>query len=223
MAKGSVLRVKIKLNIKKPLMRGVMVQVGNKEKERWCPLEYEFLPAFCWTCGLIGHTDKACSIVLKKGEEPQFGNWLKYKPARKNSVEDEARQSAPQRRGGGYPFGKDSGGSRSGSDSLSWRKDACEPGQKEQISGEDREVTSPLKLTSREENSEANAVKAKKQLLLAEERGATVENKMDAVVIEAHCAGDRVIATEPEGTFHPVQAPGNHVDQEEPNKVDKEG
>jgi hypothetical protein len=69
LAKGKVLRVKIKLNIKKPLMRGVMVQVGDEQKERWCPLEYEFLPAFCWTCGLIGHTDKTCATILKKGEE----------------------------------------------------------------------------------------------------------------------------------------------------------
>jgi hypothetical protein len=74
MAKGRVMRVKIKLNIKQPLMRGVMVQVGEYQKERWCPLEYEFLPAFCWICGLVGHVDKACSIVLKKGLEQQFGS-----------------------------------------------------------------------------------------------------------------------------------------------------
>jgi hypothetical protein len=70
---GSFLRVKIRLDIRKPLMRGVTVQVGAAGVEKWCPIIYEFLPDFCYICGLIGHSDKACSIQLKKGEKRQFG------------------------------------------------------------------------------------------------------------------------------------------------------
>ncbi len=32
------LRVKIQLDIRKPLMRSVTVLVGKKEEERWCPI-----------------------------------------------------------------------------------------------------------------------------------------------------------------------------------------
>jgi len=44
------------LDVRKPLMRGVTVCVGKEEKPLWCPVEYEFLPDFCYTCGIIGHT-----------------------------------------------------------------------------------------------------------------------------------------------------------------------
>ncbi|KAM0888002.1 hypothetical protein ACQ4PT_028605 [Festuca glaucescens] len=171
LAKGRVLRVKIKLNIKQPLMRGVMVQVGDEQKDRWCPLEYEFLPAFCWTCGLIGHTDKSCAIVLKKGEEQQFGSWMKYTPSRR-STDEEARYLGIQRRGGGRSSSFGGGGNRSnrsGSDILSWRKDANDT-EKRSSPGDDREVPSPLKLPTGENVQKTNANQAKKQLLLSDNR-----------------------------------------------------
>lgn len=46
MATGSVLRVKIKLNIRKPLMRGVTVQTEDGGPHRWCLVMYEYLPDF---------------------------------------------------------------------------------------------------------------------------------------------------------------------------------
>lgn len=55
---GPFLRIKVEFDIRKPLMRGVTLLVGEgvKEKEVWCPLVYEYLPDFCYTCG-----DKASS------------------------------------------------------------------------------------------------------------------------------------------------------------------
>jgi hypothetical protein len=38
-------------------MLGVMLCVGKEEKLLWCPVVYEFLPDFCYTCGIIGHID----------------------------------------------------------------------------------------------------------------------------------------------------------------------
>lgn len=73
-AVGAFLRIKIRLDIRTPLMRGVTVLVGKKgeEVEHWCPLVYEFLPDFCFVCGLIGHTEKTCSTILAKGENRQY-------------------------------------------------------------------------------------------------------------------------------------------------------
>jgi hypothetical protein len=139
--------MKVKLNIKQPLRRGQMVQVGEDGRERWCPFEYEFLPAFCWTCGFIGHVYKTCNTVLKKGEEQQYGSWLKYKPTQKKSFEEDGRFGGSQRKNDGrsYGFGN---GSKSGSESLSWRKDSTDTENQRSKTGEDREVTSPLKLTN---------------------------------------------------------------------------
>jgi hypothetical protein len=70
-AVGRFLRIKIRLDIRKPLMRGITVQVEGKDGEThplWCPVMYEFLPDFCYTCGLIGHIDKVCEKKLHKDE-----------------------------------------------------------------------------------------------------------------------------------------------------------
>jgi len=44
------------------------VCVGKEEKPLWCPVEYEFLPDFCYTCSIIGHTDRSCGVQIPKGE-----------------------------------------------------------------------------------------------------------------------------------------------------------
>lgn len=51
---GRFLRLKVRLDIRKPLMRGVTVSFGESEKERWCPLSYEFLLEFCYCLALLG-------------------------------------------------------------------------------------------------------------------------------------------------------------------------
>jgi hypothetical protein len=80
----------VKLVITKPLMRGTMVEAGDEGKLKWCPFEYEFLPNFCFICGIIGHVDKGCFVKLKKGGEPQFGKWLKWVPTKRQSFENRA-------------------------------------------------------------------------------------------------------------------------------------
>ena len=60
---GRFLRIKVKLDITKPLRRGVVVYVRDEDdKPLWCPVEYKFLPNFYYTCGLIGHVDKVCGV-----------------------------------------------------------------------------------------------------------------------------------------------------------------
>lgn len=59
LAIGIFLRIKVLLDVRKPLMRGVSVEINEGDKI-WCPLEYEFLPNFCYICGRLEHTDKVC-------------------------------------------------------------------------------------------------------------------------------------------------------------------
>ena len=58
LAIGHFLRVKILLDIRKPLQRGVTMELNAKGDKLWCPVVYEFLPKFCYLCGLLGHTDQ---------------------------------------------------------------------------------------------------------------------------------------------------------------------
>jgi hypothetical protein len=85
-AVGEFLRIKIKLDIRKPLMRGVTLISEEKEGEKdlWCPVVYEFLPDFCYNCGIIGHIDRWCDKERSENQELQFGRALRYTPQKKS-------------------------------------------------------------------------------------------------------------------------------------------
>ncbi|CAN6181980.1 unnamed protein product [Urochloa humidicola] len=168
-AVGRFLRIKVRLDIRKPLMRGVTVQVENEKGEgqpKWCPLVYEFLPDFCYTCGIIGHTDKVCDIKLKKDEVQQFGPALRFIPEKRRMEEGGGDRALVNRSGwkmggsgsrGSWGSGSRSWQSGAGSDAPSWRKkDTGAADRREKKGGEDDEVTSPEKIVNRKrEDGEA--------------------------------------------------------------------
>lgn len=56
---GTYLRVKIRLDIAKPLARGRVLKLhGNN---MWVAFQYERLPKFCYYCGVIKHGVAGCS------------------------------------------------------------------------------------------------------------------------------------------------------------------
>ncbi|KAE8788781.1 hypothetical protein D1007_37145 [Hordeum vulgare] len=95
-----ILRVKTRINIIEPLWRGITIHgeenqgrgsdstrakaLQGKEvrKGKWCPFAYEFIPEFCYTCGIIGHTDKASMTTLVRWEVQQWASRLSCKPAK---------------------------------------------------------------------------------------------------------------------------------------------
>jgi len=80
---GRFLRLKVRLDIRKPLMRGVTVSLGEGVEDRWCPLSYEYLPEFCDCCGFIGHTDRVCKKKKAKDEVTLFSRELRFVPPKK--------------------------------------------------------------------------------------------------------------------------------------------
>jgi hypothetical protein len=126
------------------------VSVAQWQK-KWCPFTYEYLPDFCFTCGIIGHTDKECSFRLGKGDKQLYTKNLKANlsvPGRRMSGEEDRGQWSSGR-GGGSGRSNNSGGrgSWSRSDVESWRnrESSLQKGGL-QNQGEEKEVTSPLKL-----------------------------------------------------------------------------
>lgn len=128
---GRVLRIKIRLDIRKPLRRGITADLGANKGERWCPISYEFLPDFCYICGLIGHVDRVCSRKLGKDDPIPFGKELRFIPPRRpyggavlrgheqRGTMVERGGSGSWRRGGSGSWGS---GGKSRSDGQSWKK-----------------------------------------------------------------------------------------------------
>ncbi|KAK1628922.1 hypothetical protein QYE76_003237 [Lolium multiflorum] len=121
-AAGEFLRIKVRIKITEPLMRGITINLGEN-RTKWCPFEYEYLPEFCYTCGVLGHDDKSCSIKLKKGEKQQFGGWLRAYIPKKGTGGDKQRWLEGRSWSGGHGYGFGGRGAKGRSESLTWRKD----------------------------------------------------------------------------------------------------
>jgi len=77
-------RVKVEVDISKPLCRGRKIDIGE-DNDRWVFFKYEKLPNFCYWCGMVSHDEKDCEKWLTgRGSEPVgvqgYGAWLTAAP-----------------------------------------------------------------------------------------------------------------------------------------------
>ncbi|KAM1745806.1 hypothetical protein ACFX11_012503 [Malus domestica] len=56
---GRFLRVKVRFNVREPLMRGTFVSFPDDGKI-WIEFKYEALPNYCLLCGMLGHPTRVC-------------------------------------------------------------------------------------------------------------------------------------------------------------------
>jgi hypothetical protein len=211
LAQGQYLRVKVRMPITRPLMRGVTAVVDECGRMKWCPLEYEYLPDFCFVCGIIGHLDRECTIKLKKGEEPQFGRWLRWIPPRKTRLSDNRRTWSDG--GSRKLLNWGSGGSKSGgkgSDAPSWRRDSSSLNDDGRSGkGEEKIFTSPPKVTEGGEFGRKVEESATRKLCLEErdERSLEMEVESGSEKGGAECTEGvkRVLEVEQKGEVQDVQ------------------
>ncbi|KAI8009448.1 hypothetical protein LOK49_LG06G02593 [Camellia lanceoleosa] len=98
---GRTLRLRVEINIAKPLRRGLKLAVSGRDSI-WVTLTYEKLPNFCFYCGLLGHSVRDCANKILGGEVEvgaplQYGSWLRAEPFRGRHQKDQ--QFTPGRRG----------------------------------------------------------------------------------------------------------------------------
>jgi hypothetical protein len=97
---GSYLRLRVSLDITKPLDRGRALNFAGKTS--WIEFKYEKLPLLCFRCGRIVHGPRGCPMTpathLHDREEPkQWGSWL-----RATDLKRRAKVGSGVR-GGAYP------------------------------------------------------------------------------------------------------------------------
>ncbi|TXG53035.1 hypothetical protein EZV62_022204 [Acer yangbiense] len=79
---GKFMRVKVKIDISKPLKWWLRLKLGKVEEVTRVSLKYERLPEFYFACGRIGHGIKGCvdeeaRKAALEGSPNKFGSWLK--------------------------------------------------------------------------------------------------------------------------------------------------
>ena len=81
---GDFLRVRVEVDVSRPLCRGRKV-VLEDDKEIWIYFKYEKLPNFYYWCGMVSHVDKECEIWLANkrkslAAKQEYGAWLRSTP-----------------------------------------------------------------------------------------------------------------------------------------------
>jgi hypothetical protein len=80
---GRYLRIRVEVEIARPLMRGCIIQVEETEPV-WVDFRYEHLPIFCYRCGILGHSGSDCFTGARTSafDRDQYGAWLRALPER---------------------------------------------------------------------------------------------------------------------------------------------
>lgn len=93
---GQSLRVRVSINIHKPLKRGILMKLGAMAEERWVRIAYEKIPDFCYGCGMLGHLIMDCKKRPEEQEnEPRFGASMRYSGYQKRYGEGRENTGEP--------------------------------------------------------------------------------------------------------------------------------
>ncbi|MBA0760078.1 hypothetical protein Gotri_022860 [Gossypium trilobum] len=65
---GDFCRIKVELDVQKPLRRGIFI-LASMQGKSWVPFKYENLPGFCFGCGRMGHGIKERKDTLDEFKE----------------------------------------------------------------------------------------------------------------------------------------------------------
>ena len=68
-ALGKDLRARVLISLKDPLPRGVSVFSSRRQRKEWYDVVYERLPFFCFSCGIIGHSEIECPTPATRDEK----------------------------------------------------------------------------------------------------------------------------------------------------------
>ncbi|KAJ1441005.1 Zinc knuckle CX2CX4HX4C [Sesbania bispinosa] len=81
----SFLRVRVMIDIRKPLITGFWLPRKHLPRA-WISIRYQRLQGFCFTCGVLGHDFKKCNkekvMALHDTSQPRYGLFLGVPPAK---------------------------------------------------------------------------------------------------------------------------------------------
>ena len=80
------IRLRIKVDVRKPLMQRVKVKLRGGEEDFY-DIKYERPPLFCYHCGLVGHGVKDCEGWREEESVIKYGEWMKASPWKRSMAD----------------------------------------------------------------------------------------------------------------------------------------
>lgn len=74
---GSILRIRVEIDIKKPLRRSLLLSIQGTEVG--IDLQYKKIPVTCFICEIIGHMEEQCAQSKGKNKDDlskPYGQWF---------------------------------------------------------------------------------------------------------------------------------------------------
>ncbi|KAM0881148.1 hypothetical protein ACQ4PT_033125 [Festuca glaucescens] len=87
---GKFLRARVSINVHEPLQRWMAIDSALREACDWYEIKYEDLPYFCFSCGILGHSDLVCP---EPAERDEMGR-LPYGPSLR-APDERKKRAAP--------------------------------------------------------------------------------------------------------------------------------
>ncbi|XP_055959759.1 uncharacterized protein LOC130014835 [Mercurialis annua] len=84
---ANTLRVRVRVDIRKPLKRRMKFKRGPNEWS-WLNFQYERIPMFCFYCGVLGHSEKYCEKYFDNPiprEQLPYGVEMRFNPKKVDS------------------------------------------------------------------------------------------------------------------------------------------
>ena len=80
MCTGSFIRIRVLVDVSKPIRRVVPVRLGSSGAVHWAELKFERIPDFCYVCGHMDHIATECqdsaAEAMIEANKYQYGDWL---------------------------------------------------------------------------------------------------------------------------------------------------
>jgi hypothetical protein len=140
---GPYLRARVSIEVSKPVHRGVMLKAKEEAVLEWFDIQYEKIPYFCSSCGVMGHSHLECDKPLIRNNDGKLSyevKQLRVQDPKRKKLQSFSEVAADTFGSAASSMSKQPSGSANLQETDRFEEHSRDPARED-----DEEVPSPLK------------------------------------------------------------------------------